>query len=52
MKAKMAKEGCWFKGKFIPIGGGYMMELLSSSSEVRSQDYPEPLNAMIAQAYV
>lgn len=22
MKAKMTKEGCWFKGKFIPIGGG------------------------------
>lgn len=22
MIAKMTKEGCWFKGKFIPIGGG------------------------------
>lgn len=52
MKMKMSKEGCWFKGKFILVwGGGFTMGLLSSSSEVRSLEYPEPLNAMTVQAF-
>lgn len=52
MKVKMTTKGCWFKGKFIPVWGGFMMGLPLSSSEVRSLEYPEPSNAMIVQVYV
>lgn len=33
MKAKTTKEGCWFKGKFIPVWGGLYSQ--SSPSFIR-----------------
>ena len=35
MKAKTTKEGCWFKGKFIPVWGGLYSQSSNNPSFVR-----------------
>lgn len=35
MKAKTTKEGCWFKGKFIPVWGGLYSQSSNNPSFIR-----------------